>query len=194
MSVDRGVVPCCDTSILASLGGPSARDDPAVRVVGSSQDMPAVYLETTIISYLAARPSRDIVVAGHQASTREWWDRRRQDFELFVSQIVVDEASAGDEGAASRRLALIEDIPKLELTPKAVQIAKALLESGAVPDAAKVDALHVALAAAHGMDFLLTWNCKHIANAELLGSIGDVCVANDVEPPVICTPVELMGA
>ncbi len=153
---------------------------------------PKVYLETTIISYLAARPSRDIIIAAHQELTNEWWENRRKRFDLFVSQLVIQEAKSGDKEAARKRLGLLEPIPLLELNDKAISLARILMND-AIPPKAVEDALHIAVAAIHGMDYLLTWNCKHIANAEKEHAIAAVCRGNNYEPPIICTPEELMG-
>lgn len=152
---------------------------------------PKIYLETTIISYLAARPSRDLVVAAHQQITQEWWQTRRAEFDLFVSQIVVQESSAGDKDAAERRLAILEGIPVLEQSEEATALAQELVNQMALPEKEVVDALQIAIAVVSGMDYLLTWNCTHIANATLRNRIESVCRSNGYEPPVICTPEEL---
>lgn len=153
-----------------------------------------LYIETTVVSYLVARPGRDTVVAAHQRLTRDWWRLRRKRFALYCSQLVVREAAAGDRSAAQRRMAIIRDLPLLEINDLATRVARALLDERAIPRKATEDALHIALAAAHGMEYLLTWNCKHIANAEIRAAVAAVCHAHECEPPVICTPEELMGA
>jgi hypothetical protein len=152
---------------------------------------PKVYLETTVISYLTAAPSRDIVQAAHQQITREWWERRR-DFDLFVSQAVILEAGLGDPSAAARRLAGVEGVAVLEVTEDATTLAGAFLEQHALPPKAALDALHIAVAVVMGMDYVLTWNCTHIANAAIRPKIEDACRKLGYEPPVICTPEELM--
>jgi hypothetical protein len=152
---------------------------------------PKIYLETTIGSYLSAWPSRDLVTAAHQQITREWWQARHQEFELFISQIVMQEARGGDPDAAARRLEILEALPLLELTEEATALARELVEQVPLPEKAAVDALHIALAVVHGMDYLLTWNCTHIANATLRNKIEAVCRSKGYEPPVICTPEEL---
>jgi hypothetical protein len=152
---------------------------------------PRVYIETTIIGYLASRPSRDIVTAANQQLTREWWEIRRTDFDLFASQFVLDEASQGDRLEAERRINLLVDIPILLAKPEAEDLANALLAEVPLPARAAVDAAHIALATVHGMDFLLTWNCKHIANAALTAGIERACRSRGFEPPVICTPQQL---
>src|SRR5271170_2291689 len=153
---------------------------------------PRVYLETTIPSYLTAWLSRDLVMAGHQQTTREWWDTRREDFELFVSQFVIDEAGAGDPDAARRRLEVLVNVPLLDPGANVHTLADDLMKRVPLPPKAAADALHIAIATINGMDYLLTWNCIHIANAELRPSIEAVCRDNGYEPPVICTPEELL--
>jgi hypothetical protein len=152
---------------------------------------PKIYLETTIVSYLSARPSRDLVTAAHQQVTQEWWQTRRGDFELFISQIVVQESSGGDADAAARRLDTLGDIPSLETTEEAIAFAEELVGRVPLPEKASLDAVHIALAVVHGMDYLLTWNCAHIANALLRNRIEAVCHSKGYEVPVICTPEEL---
>ena len=150
-----------------------------------------VYLETSVIGYATSRASRDLVVAAHQQITREWFARGAQAYELFVSQLVVREASSGDEEAARARVALVEGIPLLAVTDAVGALAEKLVAKGVIPTKAAEDALHIAVAAVHGVDFLLTWNCKHIANAAMRQAIERVCRDADYEPPVICTPEEL---
>jgi hypothetical protein len=153
---------------------------------------PKAYLETTIPSYLAAWPSRDLIIAAHQQITHEWWQIHRADYDLFVSQIVVEEVGLGDSGAATRRLQLLEGIPLVEQSDSATELAKILLYQVPLPEKAAVDVLHIAIAVAGGMDYLITWNCTHIANATLRSRIEAVCRSHGYEPPVICTPEELM--
>ena len=154
---------------------------------------PRVYLETTIPSYLTAWPSRDLVRAAHQQITRDWWDRRRPEFELYISQVVLRECQAGDATAAAERLKILQDLPLLEQTEEATRLAQALVDRVPLPERAAVDALHVAIATVHGVDYLLTWNCTHIANATLRDPIESVCRENGYEPPAICTPDELLA-
>ena len=155
--------------------------------------MEAVYLETSVIGYVASRPSADLVTAGNQRLTLDWWANHRFSFELFISQAVVAECSAGDPTAANERLAYLHEIPVLEIDDDARLLAKTLLADIPLPPKADVDALHIAIAAMGGIDYLLTWNCKHIANPSLRRIIDDVLVAADVIPPVICTPQELIN-
>ena len=153
---------------------------------------PAIYLETTIISYLAAWPSRDLLVAAHQGLTRDWWETRRGEFRLCISQAVIEEASVGDAAAAVRREALLEGLKSLDLNDAVLKLAKLIMRDAKLPPRATVDALHVAVAAIHGVETLLTWNCRHIASVTFRPRIESVCRAAGVLPPVICTPLELM--
>jgi predicted nucleic acid-binding protein len=155
--------------------------------------MSKVYVETTVLSYLTARPSRDLVVAGHQQVTRDWWENRRSAFEVYISQLVVREAQAGDPEAADRRLAILAGLPLIDVTSSAVVLGAALVERRVIPRNAVADAMHIAVAAVHGIEYLLTWNMSHIANAELRPMIERVCRTAGFEPPVLCTPEELMG-
>lgn len=152
--------------------------------------MSTVYVETTIVSYLTARPSRDVVLAAHQTLTRAWW-RGRTAYELRVSQLVLDEAAAGDQLLRTRRLRALRGIPVLSLTNAATRLAKELVRQGALPEKATVDAFHIGVAAAHQVTYLLTWNCKHLANATMRGTIEAVCRSEGLSPPIICTPEEL---
>ena len=152
-----------------------------------------VYLETTVISYLAAAPSRDMVVAAHQQITREWWHRRDR-FDLFVSQAVLDETSRGNTDAAARRMALLADTPVLTVSDEVIEFAEQLLRRGIVPTNAHADALHIAAAAVNRIAYLVTWNCTHIANAAIRGKIEGACRAAGLRAPIICTPEELMEA
>lgn len=155
--------------------------------------MEAVYLETSVFGYLASRMSSDLVTAGNQRLTRDWWDNHRGSFDLFISQAVVAECSAGDSEAANERLVFLADLPILDVTEEGRSLAQTLLSDIPLPAKAEVDALHIAIAAMNGMDYLLTWNCKHIANPSLRRIIDEVLLAADVSPPIICTPQELIN-
>lgn len=154
---------------------------------------PKVYLETSFPSYLTSRASRDVTVAGRQQDTHDWWNVHRVKFDVLTSDLVVLEAGAGDPAAASDRLKMLKTIAVLNTTREAIAMAKTLLDSDAVPQKASDDALHIAIAATNGIDYLLTWNCRHIANAVLRSKIDDVCRSLGYRPVVICTPTELMG-
>ena len=116
-----------------------------------------------------------MVIAGHQAATHEWWEKRRQEFELYLSEVVIAEAQRGDVQAVAARLAITKPLPLLEVNAKANELTKCLLKNKAVPEKAIEDAAHIAIACVHGMDYLLTWNCKHIANAESYKAIERIC-------------------
>jgi predicted nucleic acid-binding protein len=151
-----------------------------------------VYVETTVVSYLTARKTRDLVVAAHQTLTRRWW-KRRERFDLYSSQSILGEAAAGDAKAARRRLAALKGLPLLDINEAAKNLAGAIAKAAGLPKKANEDALHIALATVHGMDYLLTWNCKHIANAEIRNVVAAVAYDHGYGVPVICTPEELMG-
>ncbi len=150
-----------------------------------------VYVETTFVSYLTAWPTRDLIIAGHQQITREWWQRQRDRFEFCISELVLEEARGGDPQAAQDRLEIVKNMAVLTTTTEAEALAAKLLDRGALPKKAAADALHIPLAATHGVEFLLTWNCKHLANATMRPRIEAVCRAAGVSPPIICTPEEL---
>ena len=155
--------------------------------------MESVYLETTFISYLVARPSRDVIVAGHQQTTQEWWGNRRSEFVCSVSQVVIEEASVGDPTEVQKRLAIIGGLPTLAITDDANALTHAIMAAGILPPQVVRDAAHVAVAAVHEVDYLLTWNCKHLANAQITRRIALVCEKTGHKMPIICTPEELMG-
>lgn len=150
-----------------------------------------LYVETSVISYLTARPSRDVIALAHQELTREWWVRAGSEFELYASRLVVAEAQLGDPEAASARLAALEPITLLAETAESRALAQKLLASGGLPIKAASDALHIGVATVHGMDYLVSWNCKHIANARMLRFVMETCRDAGFEPPIICTPEEL---
>lgn len=153
-----------------------------------------IYIETTIVSHFTARPSRDVVIAGHQQTTHEWWNTRRKDYELCVSEAVLDESASGDPQAAQERLDALSEMTLLQTTGQAISLAEALLEAGALPAKAADDALHIAVAAVNKIPYLLTWNCRHLANAVMRPVIERVCAAKGFKAPIICTPEELLGA
>ena len=153
---------------------------------------PSAYIETSVVSYLAARPSRDVVVATYQDVTRQWWRTARTRFILFASELVVAEAGTGDPDAARARLEILATIPRLRASRNATALAGSLLDLGAVPRSAGDDAAHIAIAVTNGIDYLVTWNFRHIANAAMRSRIEDVCRRAGYDPPVICTPSELL--
>lgn len=151
----------------------------------------AVYIESSVISYLTARASRDVVTAARQAITEEWWQERRQAFEVYISVLVEEEISAGNPEAAYLRLEAVAGLPSLEVSVEAERIAQALLDSGAVPLGSPEDALHIGIAAANGVEYLLTWNFKHINNAQTKAAIAEVIELHGFLSPVLCSPEEL---
>ena len=155
---------------------------------------PKVYIETSVISYLTARPARDVVVLAHQQLTRDWWALERQGYDLYASEIVIAEAEKGDAEAARARLELLREMSQLSANAAAEQLVPILLRDTGLPQRALADMSHIALATVHGMQFMLTWNCKHIANANVLRRVAKTCRSHGYELPVICTPEELMGS
>ena len=152
-----------------------------------------VYIETSIVSYLTGKPSQNLLVAAWQSLTTEWWENRRDIFKLYTSELVIEEASCGDMKAAQKRLKALEGIPLLKLTDSAVELAKKLIANGVLPSKATDDAVHIALATVHGIDYLLTWNCRHINNAEIKPLVRTMIVSEGYKCPEICTPQELFG-
>lgn len=153
--------------------------------------MPSVYLETTIPSYLAGRPSRDLVTAAHQQITYEWWGQARSNFELFVSELVLEEIRAGDPTVSARRLELVKDLPVLSLREDVRELVGVYSSRLRLPDQASADVLHIAFAVAYELDYLVTWNCKHIANGQIIHRLIEVNREIGRPTPVIVTPEEL---
>ena len=153
-----------------------------------------LYVETSIVSSLAGRASRDLLIAACQQATRDWWQDQRERYELFTSQLVVAEAAAGDPESAKRRLAYLEGIPELLVTTEVRDLARALVTQGALPPKAEADALDIAVAAVHRMDLLLTWNCRHIDNPSTKPMVRSVCLSAGYSCPEICTPIEILEA
>jgi len=152
-----------------------------------------IYIETSVVSYLTSRTHRDLIIAGQQQLTRAWWESGAQNHELYCSYVVWEEAARGDHEAATKRLACLESLPEIPVTDATIELADLLLKAGALPVEAFADALHVAVCATNGIDILVTWNCKHIANVTMYDVIDRVCREAGYEPPRICTPVELWG-
>lgn len=156
--------------------------------------MESVYLETSFISYLTALPSRDLIIAAHQHITSQWWNKQREKFDCCVSQFVIDEAAMGDKEESRKRLMIIENLKVLQITEEAEQLAEFLVVSGAMPRKAMNDAAHIAVAAVHEIDYILTWNCKHLANAHIMKKVRSICQKEGYTAPHVCTPEELMEA
>ena len=152
-----------------------------------------VYVESSVISYLTSRPSNDLIKCANQKITKEWWQNAAERFDLFVSVVVIKEISAGDRDAAKSRIAITENLSLVDLPAEAVAMARAIIEQSAMPKKAEVDAMHVAIASYARHDYLVTWNCTHIANAEIRKAIEIIARKFNVNCPVICTPLELMG-
>ena len=157
------------------------------------EPLPTVYLETSVISYLAARPSRDLIIAAHQEVTHRWWENRRQEYQLFISQLVDNEIRRGDSREVEKRVTLIAELASIELTEEAADLAELFLTHRALPQNAADDAVHIALATIRGIEFLATWNLKHMANAAIRRRIDMICENFGLVPPVICTPEEFLG-
>ena len=155
--------------------------------------MDTVYIETSIVSYLRQRPSAQVVMAARQLLTHEWWNNERSKYELVVSQYVIDEASAGDPTLAEERLESLDGIPLLPLAPEIAQIADEIMNRAILPAKARTDALHIAIVAHHRIQYLLTWNCRHIANATILPRIHRLLNDLSIPIPIICTPEEMIA-
>ena len=153
---------------------------------------PNVYLETTVVSYLTARPSRDFLTMSSITQTKRWWDQCRGDSVLWVSDVVLRECARGDVDAAKRRLASLDKVAVLRSDEQSDALAEFFLRNLAMPANATDDAFHVAIAAVNRMDYLLTWNCRHIASAYVRPKLQGLCMAQGFRCPIICTPPELM--
>lgn len=152
---------------------------------------PTVYVDTTVVSYLTARRSRDIVTAAHQQVTREWWPTARSRFNLVVSDLVIEEAGAGDPSASRARLAALEGTEIIRATAESRSLTEQVLATSALPRRAAPDAAHVAMAATNGVDYLVTWNLRHMAGAPARAAIEQACRRAGYRPPIICTPEQL---
>jgi predicted nucleic acid-binding protein len=152
-----------------------------------------VYIETSITGYLTVRPSNNLILMANAQATREWWDTCREHFTLYISQVVLDEVARGDIEIANRRLEILGDFPLLEVNEAVQNLAAQFLTKSNLPPKAADDALHIAVATVYGLDYLLTWNCRHIANAQIQKKL--IQISNDAgyELPTICTPYELVG-
>lgn len=155
--------------------------------------MATLYIETSIVSYLRQRPSSQVVMAARQLLTHQWWDEERGNYELVTSQYVLDESSAGDPVLAAERLESLDGIPLLPLDPQIGVIANEIMSRAILPPKATIDGLHIAMVAHHRIEYLLTWNCRHIANAKILPRIHAVLANLGIPIPIICTPEEMVG-
>ena len=152
---------------------------------------PKVYLDTNIVSYLVARRSSDLIMAGRQLLTIDWWENERGNYELFISEMVLREAGLGDPDEIVKRSAALDGLPQLDLTDEVASLADRLLTKGVLPAKAARDAVHIAVATVHRMDYLLTWNFKHIANGHVRKMANRLFQQAGYEIPLICTPEEL---
>ena len=152
-----------------------------------------VYIETSIIGYLSARSSNNLTLMAHREATLNWWDNRRSQFTLYISQVVLDEVARGDREVATQRLEILRNFPLLEIDQSVQNLASQFLSKSNLPAKAADDALHIAAATVYGLDYLLTWNCKHIANAQIQKKLLQISLDAGYELPTICTPYELMG-
>jgi predicted nucleic acid-binding protein len=152
-----------------------------------------VYIETSLVGYLTARPSNNLILMANLEITRRWWENRRGQFILYISQVVLDEAAQGDPEMAIKRLEILQNLPVLELTEAVQNLGAQFLTRSNLPSKASDDAIHIAAATVHGLDYLLTWNCKHIANAQIQRKLAEICLDFGYKLPLICTPYELMG-
>ncbi len=151
-----------------------------------------IYIESTIPSYVAARPARDLLQAARQQMTKDWWELKRHNHELFTGQLVLDEIAFGEPEMARQRLELVADLTLLQSTEEVRELTRSIMDSRLLPAKAEGDAAHIALATFHEMDILLTWNCRHIANAFILGRLRRLMEAAGYSIPTICTPEELL--
>lgn len=154
--------------------------------------MATAYIETTIPSYYVARPSNSLLHAAKQSCTQDWWDGGCSGLELFTSLETLDEAAKGDNQMASDRLNLLGAIPLLTMTNDAIALAGQLVSAGIVPAKAASDSLHIAVASIHEIDYLVTWNFKHIANPFLRDRLRNTVNQAGYELPVMCSPEELL--
>ena len=152
-----------------------------------------IYIETSVIGYLTARSTKNLIIAANIETTRDWWEFRRNDFILYTSEAVLDEVAKGDTAIASQRLEILRDFPLLALNQAVQGLAAQFLTRSNLPPKAEVDAIHIAAATVHGMDYLLTWNCKHIANAQMQSKLAEISLDFGYVLPLLCTPNELMG-
>lgn len=155
--------------------------------------METVYIETTVVSLLVANPSRDLIIAANQQATRDWWRLRRGDFLCIASPEVLREAGRGDPEQARRRLEVLRKLSAVAVTPEAEGLAEAFVATGALPPLAQSDAAHLAIATVAHADYLLTWNCRHLANGQILRRLSAEAARRGWPLPTVCTPPELMG-
>jgi predicted nucleic acid-binding protein len=152
-----------------------------------------IYIETSIFGHLTARSTNNLIVAANIKITQDWWNEHRSSFTLYASEIVENEAAKGDPTIAAQRLNLLQSLMLLELTEEAFELSQAFLSQSNLPPKASNDSLHIALATVYSLDYLLTWNCKHMANAQIQRKLAQISADLGYVLPVICTPYELIG-
>jgi predicted nucleic acid-binding protein len=152
-----------------------------------------VYIETSILGYLTAKATKNLILAANIEVTRDWWELRRSNFNLYISQVVLDEIAEGDSEIAAQRLEIVRDFPLLELNQAVRDLAGQFLARSNLPPKAADDAVHIATATVYDLDYLLTWNCKHIANAQIQRKLAEISLDRGYQLPIICTPYELLG-
>ena len=153
---------------------------------------PTVYVETSIISYLTGRPSRDLVVAARQEVTRQWWQNAGERFYLLTSPMVQEELSHGDPEAARLRLQAADGLPALPESDDVIRRVADLQANLGLPESALADIFHIAYSVVYEVDFLVTWNCAHIANPHVLRCLRDLAHEMAFFLPTIVTPDALM--
>lgn len=152
-----------------------------------------LYIETSILGYLTARSTKNLILAANMEVTKDWWEYRRSAFTLYVSQAVLNEVAQGDTEIAVQRMELLRGVPSLELNQAVRDLASQFLTRSNLPPKAHIDAIHIAVATVHSLDYLLTWNCKHIANAQIQRKLAEISFDFGYELPILCTPYELLG-
>ena len=154
-------------------------------------DKPTVYIETSVVSYLVARPSRDVITLGRQGITQRWWETHGDDYRKVISRRVIDEVSAGDQKEAAKRIEVLVGLEVVTTNEEVVRLAELFVRETSLPTSADSDAMHIAAAVVNGIQYLLTWNHKHMANAQIHRKINEICEREGYEPTLICTPEAL---
>jgi len=155
--------------------------------------MESIYIETSIISYLVARPSNNLISAARQKITYDWWETERKEYRIFISELVLAECSRGDEKAVKLRIEIIKDISILKITKECIELAQFFFEKASLPERARDDALHIAIATHYKIAFLLTWNFRHLANAHFIRKLQKISFNENLVIPTICTPQEIIN-
>ena len=152
-----------------------------------------IYLETSVISYYSARPSRDVIVLAHQAITRSWWPIALKQYDIYISEVVIEEMSMGDPEAASKRIESVNEFAELKLSEDVERMADVYMREFEIPKKAFRDTLHLAFSSVHNIDYLVTWNCAHLANVHVIKKVRRINTEFDMPIPIICTPEEFEG-